>query len=492
MFGNMETILESRVPFSVGLVYNLVSLGFCTYTLLKGCIVVYWRYFLVFCMILAGCSLVYGADQTVEDQHKALGLLDKPAARYVPNDHPDAQWFGSGQLGLFLHWGISSINADGEISWKMLANISWNPNPTSPNEYWAQAEEFNPQNYDADKWIKAAKEAGFTYAVLTTRHHDGYAMWPSQYGDLHIGLYTDGVDLVRPFVDACRKHGLKVGLYFSPRNWRMDRGYRSYRSQSDGTPENPHFDADFQPTTVKAEDEEFVRRYRKLNRGQITELLTNYGKIDILWFDGGKAYMTREEIRALQPGILMNNRSEIPADYDASFEGSHLPETRPGGWWEACQTAVGSWAYQTGLDQYATPAADILSTFIKLRAWGGNYLINFAPRADGTMPDVYYQRMKEIGHWMDKYGDSVIGTEGGPYPEQCNVPVTTKGQVWYLHALPEFTQQTIVLAGVPEPMNVKIMASNRYLAYTYDDTRLEIELPAKYRTQMPDVIRVQW
>ncbi len=431
-------------------------------------------------------------DETVKTQHEALGLLNKPVGRYAHTDHPDAQWFGEGNLGLFLHWGISSVIANNEISWAMLLNGDLNKNPIAPTKYWAQAEDFNPQNYDADMWIRAAKEAGFTYAVLTTRHHDGYAMWPSQYGDLNIGMFTDGVDLVRPFVEACRKYGLKVGLYFSGTSWRMEKGYRSYSLTSDGTQENPHLDVNYEPTTLKPRGQALQDLYKKVNGGQLKELLSNYGKIDILWFDSGPATVTAEQVRKWQPGIIINNRSEIPADYDSSFEGGHLPTERPGGWWEACQTATGSWAYQKGLDQYAMPAAEILSTFVNLRTWGGNYLVNFAPRSDGTMPDVYYQRMEEIGQWMHAHRAAVIGTDGGPYPEQCNVPVTTKGRVWYLHAVPKFTQETIVLAGVPEPESVMMMATGRELEYTFVAARLEIALPQAYRTDMPDVIEVRW
>lgn len=453
------------------------------------------KFFNAIFLILAAFSFTSGLcanEYTAKQQHEALGLVDLPKARYEHTTHPDAQWFGEGNLGLFLHWGISSVNANNEISWAMLANINWNPRPIAPTKYWAQAEEFNPQNYDPEKWIKAAKDAGFTYAVLTTRHHDGYAMWPSEYGDLNIGMFTDGVDLVRPFVDACHKYGLKVGLYFSGGNWRLERGYRSYSLTSDGSEEKPHLDVNYQPTTLKPRGEELQKLYKEVNSGQLEELLTNYGRIDIIWFDSGPATVTREQIHKWQPGIIINNRSEIPPDYDSSFEGGHLPEQRPGGWWEACQTAVGSWAYQKALDKQAMQASEILSRFIQIRTWGGNFLINFAPRADGTMPDMYYQRMKEIQSWMEDNRRTVIGSEGGPYPENCNVPITSKGRTWFLHALPDFKEETIVLAGVPEPKSVSLLETGTELEYKFDATRLEIKLPEQYRSEMPDVVQVDW
>jgi alpha-L-fucosidase len=297
--------------------------------------------------------------------------------------------------------------------------------------------------------------------------------------------------LVKPFVDACHKYGLKVGLYFSPRNWRIERGYRSYSQGSKGTPEKPHLDVDYKPTTLKKRDEELEEKYRTINRGQLEELLTHYGKIDLLWFDGGTAYVSTEQIRKWQPGIIINNRTnDVTADYDSSFEGAHLPEERPAGWWEACQTAIGSWGYRKAVDDIATPASQILTQFIKLRTWGGNYLINFGPRADGTLPDIYYERMKEIGNWMAANHNAVIGTQAGPYPQQCTVPVTTTDHIWYLFALPEFTEEKIILTGVPKPK--KVLFKCQEISYSFDETRIEIVLPKGKRSELPDVVQIEW
>ncbi len=453
--------------------------------------------FLVPALVIVVCSQYALADEQVAAaQHGALGLLNEPVARYEHTQHPEAQWFGRGNLGLFLHWGISTIIANNEISWAMLLNGDLNKRPIAPNKYWAQAEKFNPQNYDADKWIKAAKDAGFTYAVLTTRHHDGYAMWPSKYGDLNIGMYTDGVDLVGPFVKACHKHGLKVGLYFSGIDWHFERDYRSFDLQSDGSAEKPHLDPNYEPIEgpLPKKDDAYWQREYAYNMGQLEELLTHYGHIDILWFDSGKLPGEFEEkIRTWQPGIIINNRVQgIGVDYDSSFEGGRLPETRPGGWWEACISASGSWAYQSAYDKYAMPVADILAMFIKIRSWGGNLLVNFAPRADGTLPDIYYQRMKEIGDWMKKNKVAVLDTGHGVYPEQCNVPVTTTDKRWYLHLLPDFKEEKIILTGVPKPNSVKMLATGKKIESEFSSPRLEMTVPACCRTPMPDVIELAW
>ncbi|MCK9314467.1 MAG: alpha-L-fucosidase, partial [Methanocorpusculum sp.] len=134
-----------------------------------------------------------------------------------PNPHKEAQWYPNASLGLFMHWGIHSV-VGAQPSWDMIAHYRYGGKVAPPERYYALADEFNPQNYDPNKWLKSAKEAGFTYAVLTTKHHDGYALWPSKYG-IGTKQYMGGRDLIQTYVDACRQNGLKVGFYFSPRDW---------------------------------------------------------------------------------------------------------------------------------------------------------------------------------------------------------------------------------------------------------------------------------
>src|SRR2546421_3298861 len=167
----------------------------------------------------------------VKSEHGMIGLwAEKQSGEHT--QHPDAQWFGDAGLGLFLHWGICSTKAM-NISWPMIPgralggkhiddpaereriiktgdwNLNGKPNSITPNQYWAMAKDFNPQNYDPDKWLKAAKEAGFTYAMLTARHHEGFALWPSKTGDFNTSNYMGGRDLVKGYVEACRRNGLK-------------------------------------------------------------------------------------------------------------------------------------------------------------------------------------------------------------------------------------------------------------------------------------------
>ena len=241
-----------------------------------------------------------------KDIKRAHELISTPVKQplVLPNPNPDAQWFPDASLGLFMHWGIHSV-VGAQPSWDMIANYEWGGRVSPPDKYYALAERFNPRDYDPNKYLKAAKDAGFTYAVLTTKHHDGYALWPSKYG-IGTKQYMNGRDLLKEYVDACRANGLKVGFYFSPRDWHYP-----------GLMHPNEFDAttwrDLPPITDSAANQQAYEQFLAFVMAQMEELLTRYGKIDMLWLDGmnwrGVADMHTEQvyawIRSLQPGIYV-------------------------------------------------------------------------------------------------------------------------------------------------------------------------------------------
>ena len=316
------------------------------------------------------------------------------------NDHPDAQWFPDAGLGLFLHWGISSVHGGIEISWGMVKNTPWdkpleNWNKITPNEYFKLADRFAPALYNPDKWLRAAADAGFRYAVLTTRHHDGYAMWPSVYGDFGTSTHMGGRDLVGPFVEACRANGLKVGLYYSPPDWYFSRHHMSFNYSGDILGLDHE-----QIGTLPERPEEFDSDLNRHISGQVDELLTRYGKIDVLWFDGvAPDAIPFSRFREMQPGMVVNERMHGFGDFSTAE--CKMPETRLQGWWEMCDMfTMNAWGY-TDTEQYHSTEF-MFSRFIKARGWGGNYLLNAAPRPDGEMPAIFYERMKE---WKEKMKD---------------------------------------------------------------------------------------
>lgn len=410
--------------------------------------------------------------------------------------HPDAQWFGDAGLGLFVHWGISSVYGKIDLSWGMQANTPWDSDASNaikptPADYFKLAERFKPDQYHPERWLATAARAGFAYAVLTTKHHDGYTLWPSDTGEFGVRQFLPGRDLVQPFVDACRILGLKVGLYYSPPDWYFRRHYMSFNFGSDNPKEFPgrkHFGLNHEPLDdLPTSPPGFEESFQLHVRNQVIELCTRYGKIDLLWFDGVPNVISLDEIRVYQPGIVINPRMHGKADFESPE--CAAPKQRPSGWWERCdQWNIGGWGY-AGEDYW--PTAGMLTTLAVTRAWGGNLLMNCGPRPSGEMPDMYYTRMEELTAWMKHSGESVLGTVGGPWPERCNVPVTLKEKRAYLH-FTERKQEPAIMRNVDRPVRVTLLRTGDALGFAYGDRVLSVVLPTSMMTALDDVVRVEW
>ena len=494
------------------------------------------KYAIVFlCAGLIGsCSLfAQQADkENVKAEHSMINAVEEKKATH--STHPDAQWYPEAGLGLFIHWGLASVkNLD--ISWPMIPgralgekkldtvellrvikekdfNLNGKPAAITPAEYFAMAKDFNPQQYDPELWIKAAKEAGFTYAVLTARHHEGFALWPSAYGNFSTLNYMGGKDLVKPFVEACRKYGMKVGLYYSPPNWYFDRDYMSfiYGKAYNTNPSLPKVDINLDPRTTTKSEEEIKKHqadYAAMVKGQVEELLTKYGKIDLLWFDGkppipnGNNVITQEEIRQLQPGIVMNPRLHGKGDF-ITFE-RNPPTKDPGDTWaEFCNTWTNSWANSN--TQPFRSNAFALGQFVAARAWGVNYLLGVGPTSDGIFPAAVYTNMKVIAGWMKLNGSAVQHVQQLPENETASVPATSNNNTRYLFAIPAFknngkydadrlpaTDTVVILHTTQQPKTVTILGSGKKLSFDYNNAQLTIQVPAAIRTDLVDVIKVE-
>lgn len=494
---------------------------------------------------LACASLAHAAEITdAKAQHAAIGISDEPIGKLCPHtDHPDAQWFPQAGFGFFLHWGLSCVFDEkgkrvGDLSWPMIAGAwknktftdpaeqtriikegDWNfdgkPMTITPNQYWAAIDEFDPQKYDADKWIAAAKQAGFTYAVLTVSHHEGFALWPSDYGDFSTKNHMGGRDLVKPFVDACRKYGLKVGLYYSPPNWRFNRDFQNflYFGTARDNPWMPELDGDLKPRTTQKtaeEKEKQLAAHNALIKGQVEELLTRYGKIDVLWFDGSipppkgnEPRLTQQRIRELQPGIVISPRYFHKGDY-ITIEGPVLKAGRkPNGWAEWCTTWTKGWAYSPE-PLYAN--GFILGNLAKARSLDINVLLGVGPDAQGELSPNAYQGMAVVADWMKLHKPSVIGAGALPKGEKANVPATASGNLRYLFACPQYKEDqratdedmlpladaTMTLRGLTAaPKSVVLLGDGRSVENDYKGGVLTVRLPVARRTQLPDVVKVE-
>jgi alpha-L-fucosidase len=318
---------------------------------------------------------------------------------------------------------------------------------------------------------------------MVTKHHDGFTLWPSEFGDLGTKYTFNGRDFVQEFVTACRKHGLKVGLYYSPPDWWFDRKYKSFSMKG------PALDMDHKPVQLPRRPKDHDEKRKALVQGHVRELLTRYGKIDQIWFDGGKGEMPNDEIRKLQPGIVINRRNGGGGDYGDS-EGK-LPTKRFTGWFETNDTCwpARKWSYT---EEYGfNSGTDVLVKLVKLRAWGGNFLANIGPKGDGSVPEQASAAWKEMAAWMEHSRESVIGAKGGPWPEKVNAPVTTRDHLAYVHFLPEM-QDEVLWNGTPKPAKAILLRTKEPVSFEYEGDTLRMKLPAGMRTKSVDVVKLEF
>lgn len=352
------------------------------------------------------------------------------------------QWYRHDRFGMFIHWGLYAIPARGE--WVRSRE------KISVEEYQPFFDEFNPVDYDPKAWAKLAREAGMKYAVLTAKHHDGFCLFDSKLTDYKATNTPAGRDLVREYVEAFRAEGLKVGLYYSVIDWHH--------------PDYPHYGDQQHPMrdneAYKGKQHNFDN-YLTYMHGQIEELCTNYGKIDIFWFDfsyrelRGEAWKATElmkMIRSHLPDVLTDNRLEVsgegfgslatanPTAYSGDFVSPEQiippqgivdyagnPVT-----WEACITLNNNWGYHATDNDYK-PAPMVVRKLVECVSKGGNLLLNVGPDAKGSIPPKSVEILKEVGRWMHLNGESIYGCGIADIAKPDYGRVTRNGSTLYYH-----------------------------------------------------------
>jgi len=341
-----------------------------------------------------------------------------------------APWFQTARFGMFVHWGHSSQQGV-ELSWPLVGGIFALPEskPMPVEQYHSSAATFDPQAFDAAALARLAKSCGMQYAVLTTKHHDGYAMFDTKVSEYSVMYSPYGRDIVRQFVEAMRKEGIRVGLYFSLADWHH--------------PDYPAFtqpDVPYKFPRGLPPDPERWPRFLKFMFAQMRELLTNYGQIDLLWFDGGwertpEDWRTQEfhaMIRELQPEVVINDR--LPGFGDYATPEQFMPAKPPEGPWETCLTMNESWGYQPSDAKYKS-ARQLIHTLCEVAGKGGNLLLNVSPMGDGRLPPEQSERLEAIAGWMAVNGESITGTAPALEAWQWYGPSTQRDGIVYLHAL---------------------------------------------------------
>jgi alpha-L-fucosidase len=319
-------------------------------------------------------------------------------------------WFADAKFGVFIHWGIYSLGNAGE-SWPFF-------NGEVPyDDYMAQAEEFTAENYDPDSWARLFAAAGAKYAVLTAKHHDGFALWPTKENRLNaVEGSPAGRDLIGPYCEALRKHGLKVGIYYSHLDWSHP-DYASVLPKAEQAHDHAQKHSNPFGYPQNGEDPQAWERFIKFHRAQLKELCTQY-QPDLLWFDGDwerdaeqwRFNELKDQLQEWAPGVIVNSRMGSHGDYGTPEQA--IPIVAPENIWEFCVTINDHWGYVRG-DNNHKSAQQCIRMLAECAGMGGNLLLDIGPKNDGSLQEEQVRVLEEMGRWTHKHAEALYGTTRG-------------------------------------------------------------------------------
>jgi alpha-L-fucosidase len=395
----------------------------------------------------------------------AQGVAPAQDKSYLKAGDEDVQWWRELKFGLFIHWGPVSLKGT-EIGWSRggerrgTGGTGEIPVEVYDNLY----KQFNPVEFDAAEWVQIAKDAGMRYLVFTSKHHDGFCMFDTQLTDYKITNSPFQRDVVGELATACHDGGLRLGYYYSPVDWHHP-DYRTANHQ----------------------------RYIDYLHGQLREICSNYGRIDIVWFDGlgGSAKDWDSEnlfqiIRTLQPHVIINNRAGLPADHDT-------PEQTIGGFqrdrpWETCMTICQQWAWKPNDNMKSLK--ECLQTLVRVVGGDGNLLFNVGPMPDGRIEPRQVDRLREMGDWLRTHGESIYGTRGGPFKTAAWLASTYRDNVIYVHIL-DWPSDVITLPALPRQVTGSSLLPRGGVNVRQTAEGIEIRVPPRSRSEIDTIVRLE-
>lgn len=452
----------------------------------------------LFCLLSASCILMHS------------GMAQSPT---VAAKDQRMEWWREARFGMFIHWGVYAVPAGTYNGQKINRIGEWimNRGKIPVAEYQKFAQDFNPVKYDADQWVRLAKEAGMKYIVITAKHHDGFALFNSKASKWDIADASPyGKDLLKPLAEACRKYGIRLGFYYShAQDWNNPGGAAARKVASEGwaNPDSARIDAYTAANSGHwdpAQTTKTMAQYMdEVAVPQVKELLTNYGDVAVLWWDTptGMTDEFAEKLNAelkLQPNIITNDRLKRP-----NFAGDYTtPEQRipkvgemDGKDWETCMTMNGSWGYKS-YDNNWKPTATLIQNLVDIASKGGNYLLNIGPKADGTIPQESIERLQQVGSWMKVNGEAIYGTKGSPLKPLTWGRVTQKAQggntVLYLSVFEWPANGKLEVPGIKNKVvSAKLLSNGNALKTSSKGDVLSLTLPAAATDPIASVIRVE-
>jgi len=408
------------------------------------------------------------------------------AERNETQEQRDARmkWWREARFGMFIHWGIYSVPA-GTYNGKKIGGIGeWimNRGKIPVARYAEYAKEFNPVKFNADEWVKIAKDAGMKYIVITSKHHDGFAMFPSKASPFNIDDATPFKrDPLKELADACRKEGIQLGFYYSQaQDWH----------QPGGAASGGHWDK-------AAQDGSMDQYIDKIAVPQVREILSHYGEFPaVLWWDTAidmnkeRAAKLYKVVQELKPNIIMNNRLGGGYKGDTETPEQHIPlgGFKDGRDWETCMTMNDTWGYKS-YDNKWKSTKSLLCNLIDIASKGGNYLLNVGPTAEGLIPQPSIDRLREIGAWMKTNGEAIYGTTTSPLKKPTWGRYTQKPGKLYLHVFDWPEDGKLVVTGLAnKPRKAVLLDGGNPLEFVAGKNSVTLTLPEKALNKIATVI----